>query len=110
MVRKMFEDPFKKKIVEDEARKAAEAAKPKKAETPNASDIDLKDLLGKTRVILWREISELMQESAGKLLSKDSSQALVNYIKLLKDLIKDENELIDTMSDEDLEKIMKGNK
>lgn len=97
-------DPFKKAAAEVEAKQAL---------TPPpvpASGVDLKDLLDKTRTLLYREISQLMIESSGGLLCKDSSQALVNYIKLLKDLIKDENELVDNLSDEELDKIIRERK
>lgn len=104
---KRFIDPFKKaKEMEAEAKNASALA----AEAQKTSGVDLKHELDRTRTVLQREISQLMIESAGGLLCKDSSAALVNYIKLLKDLIKDENQLIDDMSDEELEQILKDRK
>lgn len=109
MSKRVVIDPFKAKIVEEEAKKAQEAAK-KAASEPPSSGVDLKDLLGKTRTILWREINNLLQESTDKLLTKDSSQALVNYIKLLKELIKEEDSVFDDMSEEELESLLKKKK
>lgn len=94
-------DPFKQKVGEIETIQAAVSP---------TSGIDLKVLLDKTRTILYREINQLMQESSNSLLSKDSSNSLVNYIKLLKDLIKEENDLFDDMTDEELKAIVKGQK
>jgi hypothetical protein len=99
-------DPFKEKIIEAEKARAEEASK-KASSSPPSSGVDLKDLLGKTRTILYREIQNLMEESTGALLSKDSSQALVNYIKLLKDLVKEEDAIFDDMTDEQLEALLK---
>lgn len=105
MSRKII-DPFKEKIVEAERKKAEEEAK-KASSPPPTSGVDLKDLLSKTRVILYREVTELMQESSGKLLSKDSSQALINYIKVLRDWTKEEDADLEALTDEQLEALLK---
>lgn len=81
------------------------------SDTTASSDIELKELMDKCKLLLFREIKNLLTESAlGASLSKDSSQALVNYVKLLKELIKDEKDLFDGMSDEELETILKSRK
>lgn len=104
---KVFVDPFKKaKEMEAEASKASASDE----EAQKHSDVDLKELLGKTRTILQREIKNLMSLSSKGLLDRDSSYSLVNYIKLLKDLIKDEKALLDDMTDEELELILKDKK
>lgn len=72
--------------------------------------IDLKQLLAKTHMILEREVKQLTIQSATALLDRDASLALVNYVKLLKELIKDEDKLLDDLNDEELEKIMKEHK
>lgn len=83
------------------------------AQTPSvdtqsvSTEIDLKELLDKCRLILQREIRNLSSESTEGRLSKDASQSLVNYIKLLQDLIKKENELFDSMTDEQIKDLIK---
>lgn len=93
-------DPFKKALVE------AEAAKNAVPPTPPPSGVDLKDLLDKSGIILFREIENLMFESKLGLLSKDSSAMLVNYIKVLKELHKEEKATLEAMSDTELEKLL----
>lgn len=83
----------------------SESPKPEAEVLP--SDINLEDLLGKTRVILYREIRNLMVESASGLLSKDSSQSLISYVKLLKDIHKEDKHEAESLSIEELEKIAK---
>lgn len=75
-----------------------------------AAEISLDDLLDKTRLILYREIRNLLIESTPGLLSKDSSQALVSYIKLLKDLKKAEEETAEDLTDEELEQLVQKSK
>lgn len=106
-------DPFKQRIIEEETKKLEEqemALKKASLVPPPSSGIDLKDLLSKTKTILWREVQGLMQESTGSLLSKDSSQALINYIKVLQQLIKEENDLFDNLTEEQLESLLKSKK
>lgn len=74
---------------------------------PIASDISLDDLLSKQLLILYRETQRLLMESSSGILLEEHQRALVNYIKLTKELKKDENELLDKMSDEDLERLAK---
>lgn len=80
---------------------------PIKALEPPSSDISLDELLDKTRLILYREIKNLLEESSAGLLSKDSSTSLVNYAKLLKDLKKAEEDAGQNLSDEELEELAK---
>lgn len=74
-------------------------------EDPISADINLDELYDKTKLILYREIRNLLRDSASQLLSKDSSQSLVNYAKLLKDLRKEERERLKNLTDEELAKI-----
>lgn len=71
---------------------------------PDALSID--DMLEDSILILSREIKNLRQESSLGLLSRDSSNALTGYIKLLKELKREEKELLDNLSDEELEKLV----
>lgn len=92
-------DLFRAKIVEDEAKRAFVPA------TIPPGGIDLRSVLERAKGIVFRQISVLETESSQGILCKDSSIALINYIKQIKDLIKDENELLDSMSDEELKKL-----
>lgn len=76
-------------------------------QTNVSTGIDLKELLDKCRLILQREIRNISSESMDGRLSRDASMSLVNYIKVLKELIQEENELFDNLSDEELEKLLK---
>ncbi len=91
-------------IKDDDAKDAGATKAPA---TPN---VDLKQLLAKSHLILEREVKQLTILSATALLDRDASLALVNYVKLLKELIKDEDKLLDDLSDEELEQIMKDRK
>lgn len=55
--------------------------------------------------ILDRQINKLLTISVSGLFSKDESLALVNYVKLLKQIQKDDNQDLDKMTDEELEKL-----
>lgn len=63
-------------------------------------------MLTKSIEILRREIRHLMYESAQTKLSKGSSTDLVNYIKLLSDLHDKEKEIVSTITDEELKKLL----
>lgn len=68
------------------------------------------ELTVKTLEILRREIQNLMMESSRGKLESSSSRSLVEYIKLLGELKKKEQDLLNEMSDEFLEKLSKGSK
>lgn len=70
---------------------------------PPSSGIDLDDLQDKVRLILYREIRNLTAESAIGLLSKEESQSLVNYAKLLTELKKAETQALSGLTDAELE-------
>jgi hypothetical protein len=78
--------------------------------SPVATPVDLKAVLTGSHYILQSEIKRLAIESAKGLLSKDSSAALVNYVKVLTSLIKEEESLADNLTDEELEDIVQGRK
>lgn len=69
-------------------------------------DTDIATLLDKTLEILKREIKHLMIDSSVGKLNKDSSTALVSYLKLLKELRESELEVLDGMSDDELQAIL----
>jgi hypothetical protein len=81
---------------------------PVKVQAPDPAiiDISLDDLLGKSLLILYREIRNLLIESSGGKLDKDSSQNLRDYIKLLNELKTKEKDVLNTLSDEELEKLL----
>lgn len=56
--------------------------------------------------ILDRQINKLLTISVSNLFSKDESAALVNYVKLLKQIQKDDSLDLDQLTDEQLEKIV----
>ncbi len=58
------------------------------------------ELLVRTLEILRREIHNLMRESSKGKLEPSSSKALVDYIRLAKELKKQESEILQDMSDE----------
>lgn len=66
------------------------------------------ELMVKSLEILRREIQNLMIESSRGKLENASATALVNYIKLLGELKKKEQELLQEMSTEFLEKLSEG--
>lgn len=74
---------------------------------PKISDISLDDLLDKHLLILFRETKNLLMESSSGKLNKDNSQCMRDNIKLLIELKKKEKELLDALSDEDLERLTK---
>lgn len=64
---------------------------------------DFATLLTKGVEVLRREIAHLSSEVVTNKLSRGSSQDLVSYIKLLKELYENEKDLLADMSDEALE-------
>lgn len=74
---------------------------------PLPSDINLTDLIDKNLLILFRETQKLMRESGTlELLPKDSAHSVRENLKLLVELRKKEKEILDTMTDEDIEKLI----
>lgn len=69
-------------------------------------DNDIGTMLTKSIEILRREIRHLMYESSQTKLSKGSATDLVNYIKLLSDLHEKEKELVSTITDEELKRLL----
>lgn len=55
--------------------------------------------------ILDRQINLLLAISKTNLFNKDEAGALVNYLKVLKQFTKDSTESIDSLTDEQLEKL-----
>lgn len=84
-------------------RESPETSPPVTPDLPTA-DIDLDDLQDKVRLILYREIKNLTMASATGLLTREESQSLVNYAKLVSELKKTEETILKTLTDEDLEK------
>jgi hypothetical protein len=63
----------------------------------------------KTRLLtaLHRDVEHLLLQSQRGVLSKDDSDKLIKYLRLVKDLDKIEKDAEEEMSDEELEKIIK---
>ncbi len=55
--------------------------------------------------VLARETASLLMLSHKQKLTKDESVALTNYLKLIKDLKKEEDAGMENLSDEELEKL-----
>jgi hypothetical protein len=93
----------------DEVLKKDLAPSPK----PEPDNSDISTLLSKTIEILRREVTHLLMESSSGKLGKGSSTDLVNYIKLLNELHANEKDILDQLSDEELQAIVEsrnGNK
>lgn len=71
-------------------------------EAGSVTDLDVLDLLAKSKEILRREISNLMIESSSKKLSPNSSRDLVSYLRLLNELKADDEAKLSEMTDEEL--------
>lgn len=98
-------DPFKEKIINDAMKKEEEAVKQTASESP--SNVDLKDLLEKSKLGLHREVTNLVRATASGLLSKDQSQALINYTSLLTKLVKEEDDDLKNLSEDQLKELLK---
>lgn len=75
---------------------------------PEPDNSDISTLLGKTIEILRREVTHLLMESALGKLPKGSSTDLVNYVKLLNELHAEEKDILDQLSDDELQAIIEG--
>lgn len=90
---------------------AKEEATPalKRYKDPKAADISLKDLIDKHLLLMYRETKALLTESStGAKLSKDSALCVRDNLKLLMELKKKEKDVLDALSDEDLQKLIEG--
>lgn len=76
----------------------------------STTDIDVTYLLGQTLEILRREIKNLMMQSMEGKLPYNSGRDLVNYVKLLSDIQSKEKDLLDGLSEEEMEKLLKDRK
>lgn len=66
---------------------------------------DLSKVSQKMQMILEREINRLFDESATEELSENSHKKFLNYLKFLPDLRKQEDEDLENLSDEELNKL-----
>ena len=83
--------------------KAEVAAAPPLPELGPMPDADAASLLHKSMEILRREVVSLYLLSASGKLNEKAARDLSSYIKLLHDLAKSERDVLDEMTDEDLE-------
>ncbi len=68
-------------------------------------EVDLEKIQHQFLVVLKRESTRMMDVSFEGKLSESDSRILINYLKLLKELKKSEEEDLDKMSDEELVKL-----
>ncbi len=68
-------------------------------------EVDISDMLERTKEVLRREIKNLSTESIKGKLKPASSASLTAYVKLLADLLKEEKSTISKLSKEELEKL-----
>lgn len=78
--------------------------------TVSASTVDLHLVLEEFKITLRNQAARLTLESQKGLLGAASSNALVNYIKAVQALIAKEDAALDSMTDAELEKVLKDNK
>lgn len=69
------------------------------------SDVDLSKLLDQGREVLRREMKHLMLESSRGKLSAGSARDLVNYLKLLDELAREEDDALRNYTPEQLQAI-----
>lgn len=81
-------------------------AKKRKSQAPRRlSPVNIDRIQHYFLVVLNREATKLMDESYLGKLSADSSKDLVNYLKLLREIRKSEEEDLEQLSDFELEKL-----
>ena len=78
--------------------------KPIKPNKRRTKRVDISSLEKRATTVLDREINYLLDASHGGKLCKDDSTCLRDYLKTIRDLKKDEDEYLDSLSDEDLAK------
>lgn len=66
------------------------------------TDMSFEDMLLRTKEILRREITHLTQESAEGKLGMNAAKDLVQYVRVLRDLAKQEAEQAQSLSEEQL--------
>lgn len=85
-------------------KKIAQPAPEVQEELP-ASSFDVEKLLAQGGEILNREVKNLLMESSRGKLNAASARDLCNYIKLLSELKKEQQEALKELSDEEIEKL-----
>jgi len=70
-------------------------------------NVDLVKLNKRLLNVLSRDVVHLLEASYKGKLDRDDQQALTNYLKLMKDLQKQEEDALENMSDEELAKLAK---
>lgn len=81
--------------------------RPETLKLPTEDELTYSAMLEQAKLVLYREVTRLVDRTAkeGPPLSKDDQTALVNYIKILKDLDKEERTLLKDLSDDKLKKL-----
>lgn len=75
---------------------------------PKRGYVSLDDLLARCLLILWREVRNLHEQShGGNKLTKEQSLELRENVKLLMDMKKKEKDLLDGLTDDELDEMAK---
>jgi hypothetical protein len=80
---------------------------PEQQQAEQSAPFDIAGLLADSLEIVRREINNLMAASAGEKLTHNSSMDLIAYVKMLNALHGQEKELLDSMPQEELDKMLK---
>lgn len=70
-------------------------------------DVDLDNITRKHMIILHRETVRLLAESSAGLLSREAGIAFERCVKITRDLRQAEKEILESLTDVDLEKLAK---
>jgi hypothetical protein len=81
--------------------------KSEEVETPLVSDISIQRLIDDSLLILYREIKQLLFLSSKGKLQPENARDLRDHLKLLFELKNRESEILASMSDEQLEQMLK---
>ncbi len=83
---------------------------PRKAEPAVSEASDITDMLTKCQLVMTREIHNLLLESSKGKLSKGSATDLVSYLKLLTEIMKEQEDKLANLTDEELERLGNGSR
>lgn len=81
----------------------------KKIETAIKPDDEIRELLKHSVKLLWNEINHISNLSKKGKLDLNNSRDLINYVKLFREMKKDEDEFIAELTDKELDDLLKKN-
>lgn len=97
---------MKKKVSDDEKKHKTRVSRAQLS----LKSVNLERLQRQLENVVGREAVHLLKLSHEGKLDKDSATAACNYLKLIKDLRKEESKNLEDLSDEELEKLQKNGK